>query len=220
MTGVEVVRFAACLSGMNSVEGLRRAHEILDFCGMKQERYRAIESYSTGMRQKIKFASSIVHDPRFLILDEPTSGLDPEEREQLLYRIRLLADVHGKSVLLSTHILPDVQQVCDSVVILSNGTVKLNASFEQLNRPTSSMVTVTLLGDEDAFCQRAENRGVRIVAREAGELRLEGHEAGFTDSLWQIAGESGALIQSIRPARNSLEEVFLSAVREAAHAAS
>ena len=81
MTGVEVVQFSACLAGLPPVEALRRSHEILDFCGMQQERYRKIETFSTGMRQKVKFAASIVHDPEFLIFDEPTSGLDPEERE-------------------------------------------------------------------------------------------------------------------------------------------
>ena len=95
LTGIEVVQLAAALSGLPLVEGLRRAHEILDFCGMKQERYREIETYSTGMRQKIKFAAAIVHDPELLILDEPTSGLDPEERENLLNRIRILADEAG-----------------------------------------------------------------------------------------------------------------------------
>ena len=91
MTGIEVVQFAGTLSGIDAVEALRRGHEILDFCGVKQERYRNIETYSTGMRQKVKFAASIVHDPDFLILDEPTSGLDPEEREALLNRIKILS---------------------------------------------------------------------------------------------------------------------------------
>ena len=108
MSGVEVVQFSACLSGLPDVEALRRSHEILDFCGMRQERYRAIETYSTGMRQKIKFAAAIVHDPELLILDEPTSGLDPEERESLLNRIALLHREARKSVVISTHILPDV----------------------------------------------------------------------------------------------------------------
>ena len=117
MSGIEVVHFAASLSGLPRVEGMRRSHEILDFCDMKQERYRAIETFSTGMRQKVKFAAAIVHDPKFLILDEPTSGLDPEERDALLQRISVLCVDGGKSALLSTHILPDVQSVCDQVVI-------------------------------------------------------------------------------------------------------
>ena len=95
---------------------------------MKQERYREIENYSTGMRQKIKFAAAIVHDPELLILDEPTSGLDPEERENLLNRIRILTNESGKSVLISTHILPDVQSICDHAVILAKGQIVLSAN--------------------------------------------------------------------------------------------
>ncbi|HMP80530.1 MAG TPA: ABC transporter ATP-binding protein, partial [Pirellulaceae bacterium] len=142
LTGVEVVRFAASLSGIPATEGLRRSHEILDYCGMKQERYRTIETYSTGMRQKIKFAAALVHDPQILILDEPTSGLDPEEREALLARIRHLAATAKKSVLISTHILPDVQTTCEYVVILAKGQVRLNQSLEEVNRPASGMLTI------------------------------------------------------------------------------
>ena len=109
MTGIESVQFVAQLSRFPAVEGLRRAHEILDFCGLAQERYRTVETYSTGMRQKLRFAQAIVHDPPVLILDEPTSGLDPEERQVMLNRIRLLAQDQGKAVLLCTHILPDIQ---------------------------------------------------------------------------------------------------------------
>ena len=135
MSGVEVVQFAACLSGLPPVEAMRRAHEILDFCDMKQERYRDIETFSTGMRQKVKFAAAIVHDPKFLILDEPTSGLDPEERESLLRRIEVLYRDSNKSVLISTHILPDVQAICDSVVILSKGKVRLQRPLASSMRP-------------------------------------------------------------------------------------
>ena len=151
LTGIEVVQFSAALSGLPLVEGLRRSHEILDFCGMKQERYRQIDTYSTGMRQKIKFASAIVHDPDFLIFDEPTSGLDPEERENLLNRIRILADDSNKSVLISTHILPDVQAICDHAVILSNGQVVLNDALSALNRPTSPTISLRIQGHEDHF---------------------------------------------------------------------
>ena len=88
---------------------MRRGHEMLDFCGVAQERYRGVETYSTGMRQKLKFAAALVHDPELLILDEPTSGLDPDERTAMLRRIRRLADQSGKSVVFCTHILPDVE---------------------------------------------------------------------------------------------------------------
>ncbi|MBX3417061.1 MAG: ABC transporter ATP-binding protein [Pirellulaceae bacterium] len=218
LSGVEAVQFAACLAGLPQLEALRRAHEILDFCGMKQERYRMVETFSTGMRQKIKFASAIVHDPQYLILDEPTSGLDPEEREQLLNRVRTLATGHGKSVLLSTHILPDVQQVCDQVVILAKGEMRLNEAFHVLDRPTSPTLTVSLLSAPDAFVDAARRSGLEVVESAPGQLRVAGQETDLSESIWAIAEKTQSIVQSIRPAKNSLEEIFLSAVQEAHHA--
>lgn len=218
MTGVEVVEFAASLSGLPGIEALRRAHEILDFCGVKQERYRAVESYSTGMRQKVKFAASIVHDPEYLILDEPTSGLDPEERESLLNRVKVLAKKSGKSVLLSTHILPDVQSVCDHVIILSRGEIKLNKSFDEINRPSEPTVTVSLLDGSASFLDGLSRANMRFEQSQTGEFTVYGANQDIAASVWNIAQESGAAIQSLRPARNSLEKVFLNAVQESTYA--
>ncbi|MCE2791767.1 MAG: ABC transporter ATP-binding protein [Blastopirellula sp.] len=214
MTGIEVVEFAATLSGLPGIEALRRAHEILDFCNVRQERYRAIESYSTGMRQKIKFAAAIVHDPELLILDEPTSGLDPEERESLLNRIRFLAREHGKSILLSTHILPDVQSVCDQVVILARGEIRLNTSFEEMNRPRVPSVTLTLLAENPEFARRLADSGLNVERNPGGEWLVTGSDHAVADTVWHLAQSTGATLQSLKPARNSLEEIFLEAVKE------
>src|SRR5688500_1878941 len=154
LTGVECVQFVAQLSRFPGIEGLRRAHEILDFCGLAQERYRKVETYSTGMRQKLRFAQAIVHDPPVLILDEPTSGLDPEERQVMLNRIRLLARDQGKAVLICTHILPDVQAISDSVVILARGRVQVSERLSILSRPASPSLEVRLLGSSDRFLDR------------------------------------------------------------------
>lgn len=218
MSGIEVVEFAAGLSGLPGVEALRRSHEILDFCNVKQERYRPIESYSTGMRQKIKFAASIVHDPELLILDEPTSGLDPEERESLLNRIRFLAREHGKSVLLSTHILPDVQSVCDHVVILAKGEIRLNSSFEEINRPRVPTVVLTLLAESPEFERQLQQAGLKVERIPGGEWLVTGEDYSVASQVWEIAQTSGTTLQSLKPARNSLEEVFLEAVKESPHA--
>ncbi len=218
MSGVEVVRFSACLAGLPPIEGLRRAHEILDFCGVQQERYRDIETYSSGMRQKIKFASSIVHDPKLLILDEPTSHLDPEEREDLLNRIRVLARDYNKSVILCTHILRDVQSTCDDVVILFRGQVKLHQSMEQLSLPSSPTTFVHFDGDPERFQRQLQRAGVDAVESSPDVLQLNGIDQDLIATVWRIANELGVVIQSITPARNSLEEVFMNTVREENHA--
>jgi ABC-2 type transport system ATP-binding protein len=218
LTGIEVVQFTGALSGLPLTEGLRRSHEILDFCGMKQERYRKIDTYSTGMRQKIKFASAIVHDPEFLILDEPTSGLDPEEREALLNRIRLLSEQFNKSVLISTHILPDVQSTCDNVMILSGGRVVLTDSLENLNRTDSPSVSFRVLGDHQPIQQHLQAAGYRVNFTFERQLVVEGRGAEVFQEIWLAAEKTGSRIQSLVPAKNSLEEIFLTTVRETANA--
>ena len=216
MSGVEVVKFAGSLSGIPPTEALRRGHEILDFCGVKQERYRNIETYSTGMRQKIKFAAAIVHDPEFLILDEPTSGLDPEEREALLNRIKILSTQNGKSVVLSTHILPDVQQICDRVIILAKGQIKLNDRLEVLNQTPSPTVTVRFEGDRKKFVSHLERARLRTTDLESSnKLEVEGEVKNLTEEVWRAASFAEVSIHSLVPARNSLEEIFMQTVQEA-----
>ncbi len=213
MTGVECVQFVAQLSRYPAVEALRRSHEILDFCGLAQERYRTVETYSTGMRQKLRFAQAIVHDPPVLILDEPTSGLDPEERQVMLNRIRLLARDHGKAVLLCTHILPDVQSISDAVVILARGKVQVADTLSVLSRPAMPSLEVRLLGTTDRFVDTLRGRGINIELRSNGGLVLLGAPDQLAPQVWQAADVCGVGVCSMTPSRNSLEEIFLNAVR-------
>lgn len=214
MTGIECVQFVAQLSRIPAVEALRRGHEILDFCGLAQERYRTVETYSTGMRQKLRFAQAIVHDPPVLILDEPTSGLDPEERVVMLNRIRVLARDHGKAVLICTHILPDVQSISDAVVILARGRVQVSERLTELNRPTEPSLEVRLLGPSERFLELIRGRGVTIDARPNDTLVLHGPPDELACQVWELAAQCGVGVRSITPSRNSLEEIFLRAVRE------
>ena len=214
LTGVESVQVSARLSRIPALEGLRRAHEILDFCGIAQERYRHVETYSTGMRQKLRFAQAIVHDPSMLILDEPTSGLDPEERISMLNRIRLLARDHGKAVLICTHILPDVQAVSDAVVILAAGRVQVADRLDVLSRPTEPGVHVKLLGPPDAFRRMLGSEGFHIDMAADEAFTIRGPQERVEQAAWRAAQACGVGIRSMRPSRNSLEEIFLNAVRE------
>lgn len=214
LSGIESVQVIAQLSRFPATEALRRGHEILDFCGMGQERYRPVETYSTGMRQKLRFAMAIVHDPKLLILDEPTSGLDPEEREAMLNRIRILARQFGKSVILCTHILPDVQVVCDNVVILADGSVRLSDSLDELCRMPNPSMTVTLSGNRDAYRDRLTAKGVQSEVLSLRQLRVFGEGAVLNEPLWSAATESGCIVRGLSPSKNSLEQIFLAAVRE------
>ncbi len=214
LSGVESVQLAAQLSRFPGLEALRRAHEILDFCGMGQERYRMVETYSTGMRQKLRFAQALVHDPPLLILDEPTSGLDPAEREAMLNRIKILARQHGKAVLLCTHILPDVQAVSDAVVILAKSRVQIAERLERLSQPTSPSLRIQVLGDPAEFATRLERGGLKVRVDASGAMTVDGQHGELAAKIWQIAQQANIAVRSIEPSRNSLEEIFLAAVRE------
>lgn len=213
MTGIECVQFVAQLSRIPAIEALRRAHETLDFCGLEQERYRTVETYSTGMRQKLRFAQAIVHDPAILILDEPTSGLDPEERQIMLNRIRLLAEDEGKGVLLCTHILPDVQSISDSVVILAKGRVQVSQSLSELSRATIPGLELRFLGPAEAIIKTFRERGIDVAELNNGSIILRGNPDELTQIAWQMAHDCGIGIRSMTPAKNSLEEIFLKAIQ-------
>lgn len=213
LSGVEMVQFAARLSGLPSIEALRRAHEILDFCGVEQERYRTVDTYSTGMRQKVKFAQSIVHDPPFLILDEPTAGLDPDERVAMLHRIELLARQAGKAVLISTHILPDVRAICDTVVIVAQGEVRVIDSLEALSKPASPAIHIRTAGDSEPLVRRIERGGGTVWIQPDGTLRVMIDQSSTAELVWSWARETGVGIRSLAPSRNSLEQIFMDAVR-------
>lgn len=218
LSGIECVQVAARLSCLPSTEGLRRGHEILDFCGMGQERYRNVETYSTGMRQKLRFAMSIVHDPELLILDEPTSGLDPEERQAMLNRIGILSKKFGKAVMICTHILPDVKVVCDSVAILAGGEIRLVDKLEALLKSPSPSVTVEVLDDADLLMDRLIAVGLTTSQSGRGRLQVEGKTADISSKIWEVASLNGVSIQNLRASQSSLEEVFLNAVKETKNA--
>lgn len=214
LTGIESVQVAARLSCLPATEGLRRGHEILDFCGMGQERYRNVETYSTGMRQKLRFAMAIVHDPELLILDEPTSGLDPEEREAMLNRIQVLSRKFGKAVILCTHILPDVRVVCDAVAILAAGKVRLSARLEDVLKSPNPEVTVKVASDAAALQAALQNRNRSARLVNDSTIVVDGTSAEVSSSIWEAAAEAELTVQQLIPAQSSLEQVFLNAVRE------
>ncbi len=213
LSGIEMVHVSAQLAGFPRVESLRRAHEILDYCGLGQERYRFVETYSTGMRQKLRFAQAIVHDPPVLILDEPTSGLDPDERDAMLRRIRRLADDQLKTVILCTHILPDIQSVSDAAVILANGQVRIADTLRNLSAPAQPAVLVRVMGPTQAFLEALVAAGLDAEQDPTGTVTVLGDDAALVPRVWRTAQQTGTIIRGLLPAHNSLEAIFLAAVK-------
>lgn len=214
LTGVEALAFSARLWGMEKKEAFRRSHEILDVTGMGEERYRPTEQYSTGMKQRLKFAQALVHDPPLLILDEPTSGLDPEQRPGMLNRIRRLHERSGKAIVISTHILPDVQRTCDEVIILVRGQVRVQERLDVLQRPVTPSLTLRLHAGEEALAERLSGRGVSVTRLPGGRIRVSSDQPEIREHIWSAVRETDAIVGGLEPARNSLEKIFMEAVRE------
>ena len=219
LLAVEMVRYAGRLSGLPGTEALRRAHEVLDWCDAGQERYRTVETLSVGMRQKVAFAAAIVHDPGLVILDEPTNGLDPLERQAMLGRLTTLARDHGKTILVSTHVLPDVQAICDRVIVLAGGRVRLEGSIDELTRPVVPQLRVEVTGPLAACVSLLRERGIEALPDGDGALLVADPHADATAGIWRAAREAGLAVRSLEPARRRFEEVFLEAITEDVHAA-
>src|ERR1051325_6086392 len=147
MNAVSFVGYCGQLAGLPAVDAMQRAHEVLYYVGLGEERHRNIEPYSTGMKQRIKLAQALVHDPDLLFLDEPTNGMDPKGRDEMLELVRDVAHNKGMSLILSSHLLPDVEYTCDSVVVLDKGTVATFGPIEALKGPTGRLYEVRVKGD-------------------------------------------------------------------------
>jgi ABC-2 type transport system ATP-binding protein len=215
--GVGFVAYAGELCGMATGDAMQRAHEVLNYVGLDEARYRTVESYSTGMKQRLKLAAAIVHDPRLLILDEPTNGMDPAGRQEMIELARDLAHGKGMSLIFSSHLLPDVEAVCDDVVVLGRGSLLAQGAIQELKQAHPGAYEVRVKGDPAGFVQRLRDAGGD--ARPHEEALLVRLPDGQTPQLlWGIAADLGEQIRYLRPQRSSLEEVFLKAVGEpAAH---
>jgi ABC-2 type transport system ATP-binding protein len=209
--GVEFVAYAGELVGMSTKDALQRAHEVLDYVGLGEARYRKVDTYSSGMKQRLKLASAIVHDPKLLILDEPTNGMDPAGRDDILELSRDLAHNKGMSLLFSSHLLPDVEAVCDYVVVLGSGKVLTQGQIQQLKQVHRQCFEVRLKADAPAFAQRLSALGCTTEMRD-DLLLVQVPEGRSPQILWQTAAEERKQIRYLRPQRSTLEEVFLKAV--------
>jgi len=214
LSAVEYVAYAGELGGLPANQALRRAHEVLEYCGLGDARYRHVETYSTGMKQKIKLAQALVHGPRLLLLDEPTNGLDPIGREETLSLIRSISHDKGVNVLVSSHLLPDVERTCDDVIVLSQGRLIAQGRISDLKRVDGHPMDVSLRAPNATFADEAVALGLEAVRQEGAEYRFKGPGGPEETAavLFRAARASGSQIRGLAPAERSLEDAFLEAV--------
>jgi ABC-2 type transport system ATP-binding protein len=209
LSGAEYVALAGELYGMPRRQALRRAHEILTYLELEDARYRKLEEYSTGMKQRLKLAQALVHDPPLLLLDEPTSGLDPAGRDAMLRLLLCLAKEHGKSLILSTHLLGDVERVCDSVLIVHEGRILRQGGVEELRTRRQDRYRLQIQGDQTTFQEELRLEGVRIVHDNGrGELQVAVPAGWVTRAFFALADNSGVVLRGLQRDDEDLEELF------------
>jgi len=210
LKGIEYVALAGQLSGMPGRQAWRRAHETLSYLGLEEARYRRLEEYSIGMKQRLKLAAAMVHDPDVLLLDEPTAGLDPEGRWAMLSVLRALAARPGKALLLSSHLLSDVERVCRHAVILDRGRLLHSGPLDQLR----SLRTRNYLlrwegGDSDRFLNALSGRGVEIQrAVRAGQAHVTVPDGWTNRTFFHEAVQHEAVITGLEPEEDDLQSVY------------
>jgi ABC-2 type transport system ATP-binding protein len=214
LKGVEYVALAGELCGMPRRQAQRRAHEVLTYLELEDARYRLLDEYSTGMKQRIKLAQALIHDPPVLLLDEPTSGLDPAGRDAMLRLLLEIGREFGKSIILSTHLLADVETVCEQVVILMNGQVRGQGSVADLCARRQDRYLLQVQGDANGFKQHLSLEGVKVVAdNERGELRVTVPAGWNTRTFFALASRSGLLLRGVVRDDETLEELFMRTVK-------
>lgn len=213
LSGLESVAYAAELCGLRRRPALLRAHEMLDLVGLDESRHRPVETYSTGMHQRVKVAMALVHDPQLVLLDEPTSGLDPDSRDELLDLIVQLRTGDGPAIVLSTHLLHDVERTCDAVLIMQAGTVKYCGALDALQTRIVGEYHLRVGAPSPAFEAALRERGARVEARGRADLLHVALPAGHdADLIWAAARAAGETILHLEQKAASLEEAFMAAI--------
>jgi ABC-2 type transport system ATP-binding protein len=215
IAGMDAVTFTSYfgeLSGMPRQEAMKRAHEVLFYVGLGEARYRLLDTYSAGMKQRLKLAQALVHDPKILFLDEPTSNLDPTGRTEVLELIRDISAHKSIQVLLSSHILDDIESLCETVVILKQGKVAAEGRMTDLRTIHYSLYELRLKGDGAAFRQDLEARGCRVDETEDGLIKVYMPESSERMDIFRSAARTGVQLRSFVKSRTSLEDLFAGVV--------
>jgi ABC-2 type transport system ATP-binding protein len=215
MNAVSYVAYCGELSGLPRADAMQRAHEVLFYVGLGEARYRNVETYSAGMKQRIKLAQALVHDPDLLFLDEPTNGMDPRGRDEMLNLVRDLAHQKGINVILSSHLLPDVEYTCEDVVVLDRGRIAAAGPIDDLKQPRGQVFELrvkTRTDDLDPFLARLREAGVECHATDEDVMRVFVPGDGGARQLFALAAAEHAQVRHLRPSVPTLEDVFAHAV--------
>jgi ABC-2 type transport system ATP-binding protein len=213
MSAIDYVTLGGELTGMSRTDAIQRAHEMLYFVGLGEARYRPVDGYSTGMKQRIKLAQALVHDPKLLLLDEPTNGLDPDGRASLLGILRDLSRAKGIRVLISSHLLRDIELVCDEVIVMARGQVVHHSSIDDLkhisDRHWRVRARADVHGDVHGFIGALTALGAKVASAGRETFSIELPEGAGTAAILRAAVEHGCQVRELLRQETSLEDAFI-----------
>jgi len=212
MSGVHLVRYMAELAGLPSRQALERAHEALFYVGLGEVRYRKVNSYSLGMKQLIKLAQALAHGPKLLILDEPTNGLDPIARQRMIQLIKEIRKEGTVHILISSHLLRDIDETCDEVLILKRGRIAELCNIEAERRSNRSFMELETVGATERFSTSVRSLGCECASFPGGRIKLVIPDHIEARDLYVIAANQGVQIRRMNQRRDSLEDIFLRAM--------
>ncbi|CAN5916712.1 ABC transporter ATP-binding protein [soil metagenome] len=217
MSAVELCTYAAELSGLPRVEAIQRAHAALYYARLEDKRYQPIETYSTGMKQRVKLAQALVHDPELLFLDEPTNGLDPQSRDEMLTLIAALPERRGCAIVLSTHLLPDVERICDQAIIMHQGRVRFSGTIDALRgaRGTDQGLAVEVKADAAKLAEVLTAEGATCEVTSPVALVVDLPDGATNALVFRAAVTAGLQVRSLHVRRESVEAAFLRVIGEA-----
>lgn len=216
MSAVELCTYAGELSGLPRTEAMQRAHAALYYAGLEEKRYQPIDGYSTGMKQRVKLAQALVHDPELLFLDEPTNGLDPRARDEMLQLISELPERRGCAIVLSTHLLPDVERVCDHAVIMHQGDVRFVGSIDELRgaRGGDTQLLVTVRSGPERLAEALAAAGARCTVTSPVALAVDLPPDRTSEQVFRCARQAGLQVRGVEVRRESVENAFLRVLGE------
>jgi ABC-2 type transport system ATP-binding protein len=214
MNAVSFVAYSGRLCGMPYKDAMQRSHEVLQYIGMDEERYRMVETFSAGMKQRIKMAQALIHDPELLFLDEPTAGMDPTGRQEMLDLIKDISTVKSINIILSSHLLPDIEYACQDVVVMHQGKLIIQGNIEELKDTHRRLFEVKIKGSREVFTSALEKSSFEWWEAENDILRVALPDDIETDFIFKLAVENGLQIRHLAATRYSLEDVFAQAVGE------
>jgi ABC-2 type transport system ATP-binding protein len=209
MSAVDLVSTLGRITGLSAEDAMTRAHETLDYVELEEARYRELSEYSTGMKQRLKLAQALVHDPQMLLLDEPTNGLDPKGRRHMLALIRDLGHEQHKNVLLCSHLLPDVERTCDHVIVIDRGRAVKDGALAALTGGEGHGLRVRVADREEAFARALAGAGKTFEIEDSGAYRIALPEAEDADEVFALAARAGTPVEALDTVRSTLEDVFM-----------